>query len=69
MSRPTNSNEPEPVTYFQLEQRRRQLEPGEAISDDLPPLPASSPWSGDQLPEPTVDRTEDGDYFIPTEGG
>jgi hypothetical protein len=62
---PTDDGSREPVTYFELQRRRDATpEPGEAAGDDiasLPPLPASSPWSGDQLPEPTIDRTEDGD--------
>jgi hypothetical protein len=67
MSAPkTRPGDREPVTYFELQRRRDATpEPGEAAGDDiskLPPLPASSPWSGNQLPEPTIDRTEDGDF-------
>ena len=36
-------------------------------SSELPAMPAGSFWSGDQPPEPTINREEDGD-FIPTEG-
>jgi hypothetical protein len=54
------------TTYYQIQKQRDATpESGEATSDDiasLPPLPQSSPWSGDQLPEPTIDRTEDGDF-------
>jgi hypothetical protein len=67
MSAPkTRAGDREPVTYFELQRRRDNTpEPGEATSDDiasLPPLPSTSPWSGNQLPEPTIDRTEDGDF-------
>jgi hypothetical protein len=55
----------EPVTYFQLEQRRRQLEPDQSISDDIPPIPASH-WTHDPVgPEPLIDRSEDGDFIQP----
>jgi hypothetical protein len=50
-------NEPEPVSYFRLEQRRRQLEPGQTISDDIPKLPPGSPWASDPCGlEPLIDR-------------
>jgi hypothetical protein len=62
--KPDDSREPEPVSYFQLEQRRR-ANPGEEKPNsdfsELGPMPASSPWSGDQPAEPTIDRSEDGD--------
>ena len=69
--KPDDSREPEPVSYFQLEQRRR-AGPGEEKPcfdiAELGPLPKSSPWSGDQLPEPTIDRSrEDGDTTDMTE--
>jgi hypothetical protein len=56
----------EPVSYFQLEQRRR-AGPGEDKPAfdvaELPPQPSGSPWSADPCgPEPTIDRSrEDGD--------
>jgi len=57
----------EPVSYFTLEQRRRQLEPGEPIADPIPALPSSSPWAAsiDEIVgvEPGVDRREDSDTF------
>jgi hypothetical protein len=63
--KPDDSREPEPVSYHQLEQRRR-AGPGEDKPNfdfsELPPQP-SGPWSGsDPGPgiEPSVDRTEDG---------
>jgi hypothetical protein len=51
----------EPVSLFELERRRRHLEPGEGtISDDIPRLPASSPWASDPCgKEPNIDRSED----------
>jgi hypothetical protein len=65
-------DDPEPVSYFQLEQRRR-ANPGEtkantAISQ-LPSMPAASPWSADPVPpEEPIDRREDGDFIQSTEG-
>jgi hypothetical protein len=63
---PLRPGDREAVTYFELEQRRRSLSddpvPPSGISADIPPLPASSPWASDPVPdEPTIDRTEDGD--------
>jgi hypothetical protein len=60
---PTFDNR-EAISLFELERRQRHLEPGQGtISDDFPPLPASSPWSAanaipDELP---IDRRCDGD--------
>jgi hypothetical protein len=63
MSKPRN--EPEATTYFQVQRNRDGLpEPGEEKPGgdvaQLPPQPASSPWSGDPTgDEPLIDRTED----------
>ena len=53
----------EPVSYFEMERRRRQLdEPAENVPGDIPKLPPSSPWAADPVgPEPPIDRREDGD--------
>ena len=68
MPKPHNTDEPEPSTYFEIEQQRLN-NPGESkVGNDaasLPPMPASSPWGsgpgpGDELP---IDRSEDGDTF------
>jgi hypothetical protein len=70
MSKPKQPDDPEPATYFQLERRRRRLEQDDGPGDAIPPLPASSPWAADVIgKEPSIDRSEDGDVFIPTEGG
>jgi hypothetical protein len=57
----------EPRTIFEFERRRRNLEPGEIVSDGIPKLPSSSPWSSgiDQLTgaEPTIDRSEDASFI------
>jgi len=64
MPKPRNADEPEPSTYFEIEQRRL-TNPGEdKVGGDvaqLPSLPASSPWGPGPGPgdEPTIDRTED----------
>jgi hypothetical protein len=64
MPKPHNTDEPEPSTYFEIEQARLN-NPGESGASgtvhQLPPLPASSPWGsgpapGDELP---IDRSED----------
>ena len=71
MSKPHSDNELEVTTYFQLQRNRDGIpEPGEERPGgdvaQLPPQPASSPWSGDPCgDEPLVDRTEDADRFIP----
>jgi hypothetical protein len=63
MSKPHSDNEPEATTYFQLQRNRDALaevddgKPGGDVSQ-LPPLPANSPWSAqnvtpDELP---IDR-------------
>jgi hypothetical protein len=58
---PLRPGDREPVTYFELE-RRKIADPNEPPSDTIPPLPPSSPWASDPVgPEPTIDRTEDGD--------
>jgi hypothetical protein len=61
-------NEREPVSLFELERRKRGLEPGQGtISDDFPKLPGDSPWHHDPVPtEPAINREEDGDHFITT---
>jgi hypothetical protein len=63
MSKPHSGNEPEVTTYHQLQRNRDAVDgekPGGDVSQ-LPPLPANSPWSAqnvtpDELP---IDRTED----------
>jgi hypothetical protein len=56
--------DPEPTSYFQLEQRKR-ANPGEdkPASDfsELPAMPANSPWGPGPGPgrEEFVDRSED----------
>jgi len=55
----------EPVTYFQLEQRRGgEIKLG---GQPLPPQPPTSPWGAGPQPgdEPPVDRRDDGDFFRP----
>jgi hypothetical protein len=56
--------EREPVTYFEL-QRRSNADPGETPTGNaIPSLPPSSPWHSDPVPpEPTIDRSEDGDVM------
>jgi hypothetical protein len=60
----------EPSTYFEIEQRRLDNPGEEAVGVvTMPPLPPTSPWASDPVgPEPTIDRTEDGDHFIQPEG-
>jgi hypothetical protein len=61
---PLDDDPHEPTAYFTLEQRRRSSDtkPG---GEKMPPLPASSPWSGDPVPqEPSINREEDGSTFI-----
>jgi hypothetical protein len=55
-----HDDDPEPSTYFEIEQRRLN-NPGESKPGNLPPLPASSPWGSGPQPgrEPFVDRSED----------
>jgi hypothetical protein len=65
-SPPLRPGDREAVTYFELE-RRSSANPGEdpppSPGDVLPALPPSSPWHHDPVgPEPTIDRTEDGDF-------
>jgi hypothetical protein len=59
--------EREPVTYFELQRRQLSSDPADSggTSADLPPLPPSSPWAGPDPvgPEPTIDRSEDGDVM------
>ena len=74
MSKPHSNDEPEVTTYFQVQRNRDGLpEVGESqIGGDvsqLPPLPANSPWSAqnvtpDELP---IDRRCDSGNG-PTEG-
>jgi hypothetical protein len=62
MSRPNTHDDPEPSTYFEIEQNRL-VNPGEEkTAPTMPTLPASSPWHHDPVPpEPTIDRSiEDG---------
>jgi hypothetical protein len=65
MSAPkTRPGDREPISYFEMERRRRQLdEPGENEPGDVPALPPSSPWSSANVipDEPLIDRREDGD--------
>jgi hypothetical protein len=66
MSKPHSNNAPEVTTYFQVQRNRDSVsEAGEAKPGDVPKLPASSPWSGenvlpDELP---IDRSEDSDQM------
>jgi hypothetical protein len=55
-------DDPEPSTYFEIEQNRL-VNPGEEkTAPTMPPLPPTSPWSADPVPpEPPIDRSEDGD--------
>jgi hypothetical protein len=48
---------------FELERRKRHLEPGQIdISDTMPALPETSQWHHDPVPdEPTINREADGD--------
>jgi hypothetical protein len=61
---PTTTSSEEPTTIWAWERRRRGLDETEAITDEIPKLPASSPWSVglDEVsgPETAVDRSEDG---------
>ena len=67
MSKPHSGNEPEVTTYFQLQRNRDGLpEQGESkTAPVMPSLPASSPWSAENVipDEPTIDRSEDGDFI------
>jgi hypothetical protein len=58
-----------PTTYYEIEQRKRlNPEPGEERGDAVqhyPKLPATNPWAQENPPEPTIDRREDADHFIP----
>jgi hypothetical protein len=62
--KPHTTTDSEPTTIWAWERRRRGLDETEAISDEIPKLPPTSPWSVgiDQVSgvEPPVDRTEDG---------
>jgi hypothetical protein len=63
---PTRPGDREPVSYFELQRRSLNSDPDIAPRTDakLPPLPSSSPWAKDPVPdEPTIDRTEDGDVM------
>jgi hypothetical protein len=70
--KPDGSREPEPFSYFQLEQRRR-AGPGEdkpAIHvSELPPQPRGSPWGPGPGPgrEEFIDRSEDAATGGPTD--
>jgi hypothetical protein len=58
---PLRPGDREPTTYFELE-RQKIADPNEPPSGAVPPLPSSSPWHRDLVPdEPPIDRTEDGD--------
>jgi hypothetical protein len=63
MSKPRSDDEPEATTYFQLQRNRDGLpEPGESKpAPVMPKLPPESPWAAENQPEPTIDRTDDGD--------
>jgi hypothetical protein len=73
MSKPSSDNVSEATTYFEIQRNRDGLpEPGEEKPGgdvaQLPPQPASSPWSADPCgDEPTIDRSEDGTTFQPQE--
>jgi hypothetical protein len=63
MSAPkTRPGDREPVSYFEMERRRRQLdEPAENEPGDVPALPPTSPWHHDPVgKEPPIDRSCDG---------
>jgi hypothetical protein len=61
MSRPKTHDDPEPSTYFEIEQNRL-VNPGEEkTAPTMPRLPPESPWASENQPEPTIDRShEDG---------
>jgi hypothetical protein len=64
MSKPHSNDEPEATTYFQLQRNRDGLpDPDESRpAPVMPPLPPTSPWHHDPVPdEPTINREEDGD--------
>jgi len=62
-SKPHSDNELEVTTYFELQRNRDGLpEPGESKpAPVMPPLPASSPWSAENMlpDELPIDRSED----------
>jgi hypothetical protein len=65
MTKPKKPDDPEPSTYFEIEQHRLQ-NPGEekAGGPRMPRLPETSPWHHDPVPpEPTINREEDGDFI------
>jgi hypothetical protein len=62
MSRPKTHDDPEPSTYFEIEQQRLNNPGEEKVAPVMPRLPPTSPWHHDPVPdEPTIDRSiEDG---------
>jgi hypothetical protein len=78
MSPTPKPSDPEPSTYFEIEQQRLNNPGEEKTAPTMPELPPTSPWAAsiDEVVgvEPSHDRTEDGDrfvpqdFFIPTEG-
>ena len=67
MSKPRSDNEPQVTTYYEVQRNRDSVaEAGEAKPGDVPKLPATSPWSAENMipDEPTVDRSiEDGPFI------
>jgi hypothetical protein len=60
--KPHSNDELEVTTYFQLQRNRDSVsEVGEAKPGDVPKLPATSPWSAENMipDEPLIDRSED----------
>jgi hypothetical protein len=68
--KPAEEDRP-PETIWAWERRRRGLDETQPISDEVPKLPATSPWAAgiDQVsgPEPAVDRSCDGTFITPEE--
>ena len=61
MSRPKTHDDPEPSTYFEIEQRRLNNPGEDKVAPVMPQLPPESPWAAENQPEPTIDRSiEDG---------
>jgi hypothetical protein len=67
MSSKPHDEPAEATTYFQVQRNRDGLpEQGESkTAPVMPSLPASSPWSAENVipDEPTIDRSEDGDFI------
>jgi hypothetical protein len=61
---PLRPGDREPTTYFELQRKGLSSDPDSlrGISAEIPPLPPSSPWASDPVPdEPLIDRSDDGD--------